>query len=262
MKGFILAASSVAFVLGAAFLAGRDWFDAENSPTDAQSFAPAPIASVRNPTPERTGGPGNAAVSSGSDPVPTAATQTASTPQVEDFFGYSLLKNRRCDAEIVELEDRDGNSRQALKCTPRNPRQRAYEHIDDASLAAMAYSDAGAAYELAVRNVSDLELMHRYLIRAVALDERYVIHMPWITSHLFPRNAGVEAAGGRYLYAYLQTLVDPGADASIDRNHFFDQGGTELAAENIRVIADAVFNQMAQVRADVTADPSWLGGNR
>lgn len=179
----------------------------------------------------------------------------------ETIGAYTLRKDRHCDAELVTLPNADGTATEALRCTPRAPRQRPYQHYDTASLRQMAYGDPEAAAELGYRLIdSNAPEGTKYLLRAVALDPGYANEIETIRHAVYPPEVNVdnqlELAAGSYLFAMLRARIDGdyGQMLDIAGSHFRDSGGTEAQRALLETRAAELYEHVRSIRKHVVGD--------
>jgi hypothetical protein len=104
----------------------------------------------------------------------------------EMVLGISVRKDRKCTVELKDYVTPDGEMFQAYSCTPNNPPPpHPYADYDNATLEAMAYSDADAAALLGQRLIGqDNGKSYQMLVRATALDGD-VTHLHWLADQAF-----------------------------------------------------------------------------
>lgn len=104
----------------------------------------------------------------------------------EMVLGIRVRKDRKCTVELKDYVTPDGEMFQAYSCTPNNPAPpHPYADYDNATLEAMAYSDAEAAALLGQRLIGlDNDKSYQMLVRATALDGD-VTHLHWLADQAF-----------------------------------------------------------------------------
>lgn len=104
----------------------------------------------------------------------------------EMVLGIRVRKDRKCTVELKDYVTPAGEMFQAYSCTPNNPAPpHPYADYDNATLEAMAYSDAEAAAQLGQRLIGlDNDKSYQMLVRATALDGD-VTHLHWLADQAF-----------------------------------------------------------------------------
>ena len=186
----------------------------------------------------------------------------------EIVLGLRVRKDRNCDVELRDYVTPDGDMFSAWSCTPRKLRLlHGYSHYDDATLDAMAWSDAEAASLLGKRLVErDGRKSWDLLIRAAALDGDFR-HIAWLADQRFGIvSIDGEPHMGNLGRQYQLAIVSRELGDLSGRSEYFRR---QLVAAGVQVAdlieldsqADQLLRQMREIQATVLGEVTIGGQN-
>ena len=137
----------------------------------------------------------------------------------ETVMGITVRKDRNCTVTRHYLDLGNGMVSEAFSCVAPEGAPGEYAHYDNETLAALAYSESGAAGALGKRLVeADPERARTLILRALALEPRNVEPAMWLASQAYSLRGGSVAARRAVANHYVITRVvrELGAEVGLD----------------------------------------------
>lgn len=196
------------------------------------------------------------------------AADDGSDDNTEVVLGIRVRKDRNCTVELNDYVTPTGEMFSAYSCTPHSPPPvHPYAHYDDATLEAMAWSDAEAAAVLGERLVGrDKSRSYELLVRATALDGD-VTHLHWLADQAFSAvkiNEEVQVDNLKRRYELAALAARLGGDPVMSEywKHELVNAGvdtTELDRLDGRV--DGLLEEVRSIQIDVFGEVRYGGRN-
>lgn len=219
--------------------------------------APGAAPGHRTPGPSATPGlPLTPAVPAIADGSEASAERPADGTEV--VLGIRVRKDRNCTVELKDYVTPDGEMFSAYSCTPAGPTaEHPYAVYDNATLEAMAWSDADAASLLGRRLVGrDTKKSYEMLVRATALDGD-TGHLYWLADQAFSAvriNEELHVANvmRRYELAALATnLGDSDANSRFWRSELIGAGIEDEQLDKLDRRVDELLKTVRDIQAAV-----------
>jgi hypothetical protein len=190
--------------------------------------------------------------------------------QVDDgteiVLGLRVRKDRDCDVELKDYVTPDGDMFSAWSCTPRKSQpMHVYSHYDDATLDAMAWSDAEAAALLGKRLIErNGKKSWDLLVRAAALDGDFR-HLAWLADQRF----GIMSVDGEphmgnlgrqyQLASVSRELGDLSGRSGYFRRQLVDAGAQAADLAELDSQADQLLRRIREIQSTVLGEVT-IGG--
>ena len=210
---------------------------------------PSPPA-VADSTPERV--PTAASVTP-AEAEASSETKSDNDSGVEIVHGMRVRKDRDCTIEPRYFDLGEGTVLTAHVCVPNGlPEPEFYDIYDDATLAKMAYSDAGAAEELGRRvSEQDPERARALILRSVALRPENTLPVLWLADQNYSMlSKNGEPAFKQMQEKYLLTRVAEelgSVDAAMLIRHELEEAGA--SEDMFRHLEHQVLFDLREIRA-------------